>query len=124
MAGEKRFENKIKEYLRSVGVYPFGTPEDRITVPICGYYEKRFANAYTKSGLPDLSISIRGYSLEVEVKAKDGVASDLQLKNIDIIRRSGAFAYIVYPSGWEKLKAIIDGLLIDEFNREEEVILK
>lgn len=124
MASEKNFENKIKRYLESVGVYPFGTPKDKMTVPIKGYYEKRFANRNTKSGLPDLSISIRGYSLEIEVKAQNGKPSELQLFNIDLIRKAGGFAYVAYPSGWSKLKDIIDGLLIDKFNREEDTILK
>ena len=62
--------------------------------------------------------------LAIEVKAQTGTPSELQLAKIDAIRKAGGFAYVVYPSGWEKLKDIIDGLLIDKFNREEDVILK
>lgn len=111
MAAEKLFENKIKKYLKDNGVYPFGTPSDKMSVPIRGYYEKRFANRMTKSGLPDLSITINGYSLEVEVKAIYGIPSKLQLFNIDLIRKSGSLGIIVYPDQWQELKLLIDDLL-------------
>jgi len=31
---------------------------------------------------------------------------------------------VVYPTAWDRLKDILDGLLIDSFNREEDIILK
>lgn len=125
MAQEKNFENKIKDYLKKCGVYPLGTPKDKMNVKPVGYYEKRWGGGrYIKAGLPDLHIVIRGISLEVEVKAQDGIESDLQIQKREQIVESGALAYVAYPSGWEKLKDIIDGLLIDKFNREEDVILK
>ena len=107
MAQEKTFENKIKKYLKDKGCYCI----------------KFFANSFTKSGVPDLITCVNGYSLWIEVKAQNGTPSDLQLYNIEQIRKAGGFAYVVYPSGWEKLKDIIDGLLIDKFE-EREVILK
>mgnify|MGYP003297412265 CR=1 FL=1 len=79
---------------------------------------------YSTSGVPDLICCINGYSVFIEVKAQNGTPSDLQLEHIKQIRKAGGFAYVAYPSGWEKLKDIIDGLLIDKFNREEDVILK
>lgn len=125
MAQEKNFENKIKNYLKKCGIYALGTPEDKMTVKPVGYYEKRWGGGrYVKSGLPDLHIVIRGVSLEVEVKAQDGVESELQKQKREQIIRSGGLAYVAYPSGWERLKDVIDGLLIDKFNREEDVILK
>ena len=125
MAQEKQFENKIKLYLIERGIYPLGTPADKMSVKPVGYYEKRWGGGrYVKSGLPDLHIVIKGMSLELEVKAQKGVRSELQKQKIEQIRASGGLAYVAYPSGWEKLKDIIDGLLIDKFNREEDVILK
>lgn len=108
MAQEKIFENKIKKYLKAKGCYCI----------------KFFANSFTKAGVPDLIACVNGYSLWIEVKAQDGHPSEIQLYNINHIRKAGGFAYVVYPSGWERLKDIIDGLLIDKFNRESEVILK
>ena len=105
---EKSYENKIKRYLKEKGIY----------------YVKYFGCGYSTSGTPDILACVNGYFLAIEVKAQNGVPSELQLAKIDDIRKAGGFAYVAYPSGWEKLKDIIDGLLIDRFNREEEVILK
>lgn len=107
MAQEKTFENKIKKYLKDKGCYCI----------------KFFANSFTKAGVPDLIACVNGYSVWIEVKAQNGRPSELQLHNVEQIRKAGGFAYVVYPSGWEKLKDIIDGLLIDKFE-EREVILK
>ncbi len=108
MASEKRFENKIKDYLKERGCY-------RV---------KYFGCSYSEAGTPDILACVNGYFLAIEVKAQNGKASELQLVKVDAIRKAGGFAYVVYPSGWDKLKDIIDGLLIDKFNREEDVILK
>lgn len=108
MAQEKRFENKIKDYIKSVGGRPF----------------KWFGNAYSESGVPDILACINGQFVAIEVKAQYGKVSELQMVKIKEIKAAGGFAYVVYPSGWDQLKAIIDGILIDDFNREEEVILK
>lgn len=108
MPAEKIFENKIKRYIKSVG----------------GYCVKYFGCSYSESGTPDILACINGYFLGIEVKAQNGKPSELQLVKINDIRKAGGFAYVAYPSGWERLKDIIDGLLIDKFNREEDVILK
>ena len=114
IAAEKNFENRVKEYLKSVGIYPFGTPEDKMEVPIVGYYEKRFANAYTKSGLPDMHIGIKGFAIEVELKQTKGKPSDLQLFNVDLIRKSGGFAIILYPDQFEDFKDLIQYMILIE----------
>lgn len=86
MAQEKSFENKVKRYLESNGIYPFGTPTQNITVPVIGYYEKRWGGGqFTKSGLPDLHITVCGQSIESELKAPNGKPSVLQLKNLELI---------------------------------------
>lgn len=108
MAQEKQFENKIKRYLKECGCYSV----------------KYFGCSYSESGTPDILACINGYFLAIEVKAQTGKPSELQLIKINDIRKAGGFAYVVYPSGWKRLKDIIDGLLIDKFNREEDVILK
>lgn len=109
MASEKQFENKIKKYLKDHGAY----------------FLKYWAGAqFTKSGVPDILACVNGYFVGIEVKAQNGKPSELQLYNIQQIRKAGGFAYVVYPSGWEKLKDVLDGLLIEKFNREGEMILK
>ena len=65
MAGEKNFENRLKDWLESEGIYPLGHPEDKMTVPPCGFYEKRWGGSrYVKSGLPDMRITVKGIALE------------------------------------------------------------
>lgn len=108
MAQEKQFENKIKTYLKGKGCY-------------CVKY---FGCNYSTSGTPDILACVNGYFLAIEVKAQTGKPSELQLAKIRQIRDAGGFAYIVYPTGWEKLKAIVDGILIEDFKKEEEIILK
>ena len=108
MAQEKSFENKIKRYLKDSGAY-------RV---------KYFGCSYSESGTSDILACVNGYFLAIEVKAQTGKPSELQLVKINDIRKAGGFAYVAYPGGWERLKDIIDGLLIDKFNREEDVILK
>lgn len=109
MAQEKQFENKIKKYLKEHGAY----------------FLKYWAGAqFTKSGIPDILACVNGYFVAIEVKAQNGKPSELQLYNIGQIQKAGGFAYVVYPSGWERLKDILDGLLIEQFNKEGEMILK
>lgn len=108
MSSEKSYENKIKRYLKERGCY-------RV---------KYFGCSYSESGTPDILACVNGYFLAIEVKAQNGKPSELQLAKIAQIRKAGGFAYVAYPSGWDKLKAVIDGLLIDIFDREREVELK
>jgi Holliday junction resolvase len=108
VAQEKQFENKIKRYLKERGCY-------RV---------KYHGNYYSENGTPDILACVNGHFVAIEVKADNGHPSELQLVKIADIRKAGGFAYVAYPSGWNRLKDIIDGLLIDKFNREEDIILK
>lgn len=108
MASEKAYENKIKKYLKSKGCY-------RV---------KYFGCSYSTSGTPDILACVNGYFLAVEVKGEGGKPGPLQLQKIREIREAGGFGYVAYPSGWESLKSVIDGLLIKKFNREESIILR
>ena len=96
MAQEKSFENKVKRYLESNGVYPFGTADQDIIVPVVGYYEKRWGGGqFSKSGLPDIHVVIRGQSIESELKAPNGKPSVLQLKNLELINLSNSIGHIL-----------------------------
>lgn len=109
MAGEKNFENRLKDWLESEGIYPLGHPEDKMTVPPCGFYEKRWGGSrYVKSGLPDMRITVKGIALEVELKATDGTPSVLQKRNLAQINGSQGFGFILYPEGFEAFKTIPD----------------
>ena len=112
MAGEKNFENRLKRWLESIGVYPLGQPLDKMPVPPCGYYEKRWGGGrYQKSGLPDMRIVVNGIALEVELKAPGGTLSELQKHNIRQINSAGGMGFILYPEGFETFKDIVKGVI-------------
>ena len=112
MAGEKNFENRLKRWLESVGIYPLAHPKDKITVHPCGYYEKRWGGGrFQKSGLPDMRIVVNGIALEVELKDTHGTPSDLQKRNVQQINYSGGLAFILYPEGFETFKDIVKGVI-------------
>ena len=107
MGKEKQFENKIKNYLKSVGVYPLGTARDKMPVPPVGYFEKRWGGMFTKKGLPDMHICIHGHSLEVELKSETGEPEELQLFMLKQINLSGGRGIVVYPKDFEAFKNLI-----------------
>lgn len=108
IAQEKTFENKVKKFLEANGAW----------------YVKFFANAYTKSGVPDILACVNGHFVGIEVKAQNGKPSELQLYNVRKIREAGGFAIVLYPSGFEKFKDFIYKLKQDYFSKEMEVIFK
>lgn len=111
MAGEKNFENRLKKWLESEGIYPLGEPSDRMAVPPCGYYEKRWGGGrYVKSGLPDMRIVVCGVAFEVELKDTHGKPSDLQKRNIKQINRSGGIGLVLYPEGFDTFKSMVKGV--------------
>ena len=103
-AAEKNFENKIKKYLESRGVW----------------YLKYWAGAqYTKSGIPDILACINGYFVGIEVKAPNGKPSEIQLYNVHAINAAGGFAFVLYPSKFAEFKDFVEGLQRDEFDRNK-----
>ena len=106
-AAEKNFENKIKKYLDSVGAW----------------HIKYWAGSqFTKSGVPDILACVNGYFVAIEVKAENGKPSELQLWNIKKIREAGGIAIVLYPSGFDQFKNIINNL--EDGYKTLEVILK
>ena len=95
MAEEKLFENKIKRYLKSKGIY----------------YFKYFGNAYSTAGILDLTLCVNGKFVGVEIKAEKGKTSILQDYNIKEIQRCGGIAIVLKPSGFDNFKKQIEELL-------------
>lgn len=108
MAAEKTFETKVKKFLDEQGAW----------------HVKFFANSFTKSGIPDVLACVNGYFVGIEVKAQNGTPSELQLYNVKKIREAGGFAFVLYPSGFEKFKDFIYQLKHDYFSRETDLIMK
>lgn len=105
---EKRFENKIKAYIKNKG----------------GWFVKFFANRNTKKGIPDILACINGYFIAIEVKDDHGSPTELQMYNCNKIREAGGLAYVVYPSGFEALKSIIDDLDHDCYDKQLPIIIR
>ena len=99
MAAEKNFENRVKKWLESIGVYPLGTPIQNVKAAPIGYYEKRWGGGtFTKSGLPDMHVMIFGSNYDLELKADNYKPTELQLKTIDQINQTGAYAFVLYDT--------------------------
>lgn len=89
MASEKVFENKIKEFLK--------------TLPNTWYF-KYWAGPMSQAGIPDVIACVNGHFVAIEVKAPNGVVSALQERNIRLINKCNGNAYITYPKDFEGLK--------------------
>ena len=99
MTAEKRFENKVKEYLTKEGAY---------------FIKYWGGGIYTKDGVPDLICCVNGYSLWIELKAPKGKPSELQIYHRDLIRKAGGIAIILYPDQFEDFKNLIECLKLLE----------
>ena len=107
MGPEKSFENKVKQFIADEG----------------GWYVKFFANKMTKSGIPDVLACINGYFVGVEIKAQNGKPSDLQIYHCEKIRKSGGFAFILYPSGFDTFKKFVKDLKCESFTKDMPLIM-
>lgn len=99
---EKEFENKVKRFLESQGIYRLGawTP-----IETNGYYLKRWGGGqYIPAGIPDMQIVIGQLCLEVEIKNETGKLSKLQRLKIKQINNAGGFAICLKPKDFEWFK--------------------
>ena len=110
MAAEKNFENRVKQWFESEGIYPIGTGADKMNVPPCGYYEKRWGGGYSKSGLPDMHLTVNFISIDVELKASDGRPSELQKQKVKQINQGQSIGVILYPEGFDDFKKLVKGV--------------
>ncbi len=97
MGQEKQFENRVKRYLKSKGIY----------------YFKYFGNTYSTAGILDLTLCVNGKFLAIELKSEKGKTSLLQEYNIKEIQRCGGKAIVLRPSGFNEFKKLIEELLND-----------
>lgn len=94
---EKEFENQVKAYLKEKNCWVL----------------KTWSNGIQREGVPDLLVCCNGYFVGIELKAENGHPSDLQLWNIDKIRKAGGIAVVLYPDQFDQLKYLIEDLLGD-----------
>ena len=82
MASEKSFELKIRTFLSFQGAW---------------HIKYWGGGVCTVAGVPDILACIHGKFVGVEVKAKDGRPSMLQIKTLERIRQSSGAAVLLYP---------------------------
>lgn len=75
-----------------------------------GYVVKFNASAISKIGVPDLLACINGKFVGLEVKKENGKPSEIQLWNIEQIKKSGGIAMVVKPSDYESVEKLIKKL--------------
>ena len=84
---ESKIQSKILKELKAAGIYA----HKNITT--------------NKKGIPDIIVCYRGKYIALEVKRPGGKPTELQLWNINEIRRAGGIAEIVYS--WEDVVNIL-----------------
>ena len=124
MAAEKQFENKVKDWLESKGIYAAGKPQHEKTKREIGWFLKVWGGGYQKSGIPDLMICVNGFFISCELKSKTGRPSELQKKNTAAINQSNGIGVILYPEGFEKFQEIILGVIQCKCHIQELNVLK
>lgn len=111
MASEKLFENKVKKWLQSVGIYAAGTPSNHMSAEQCGWFFKVWGGGMQKSGIPDLLLCVNGLFVSIELKGEAGKSSDLQRMNTARVNQSNGIGIILYPAGFEEFQKIIKGVI-------------
>lgn len=108
MAAEKIFEEHLKRWLESEGIYRLGTPKQDMKVTPCGYWEKRWGGGkYANSGMPDMHIVVCGISIEIELKSATGRPSELQKQKLSQIADAGCIGFVARPADFENIKALV-----------------
>lgn len=119
MAEEKGFENRIKRWFHSIGIYPAGFAEEKMNIKPIGWYTKIWGGGFQKSGIPDIIACVKGQFVSIEIKATTGRPSALQELNTNRIRDSGGHGCFLYPSGFddfkEELLHMIEALTWDSY---------
>jgi len=110
MAQEKNFENRLRAWLHTMGIYPAGMPADKETVQTMGWYLKVWGGGFQKSGIPDLLMCVNGIFFAVELKSSSGRPSDIQRKNIGMVNRGGGIGLVLYPEGLDEFTKIVKGV--------------
>lgn len=99
MAAEKEFENKVKAFLKEQG---------------CWFIKYWGGGGFTKSGVPDLLVCCKGSFLGVELKARSGRPSVLQVRELGRIRSAGGYAVLLYPQDFDLFKELVHYLSVGD----------
>ena len=100
MGSEKQFENKVKNHLKNNDIW----------------FLKTWSNGVQREGVPDILANVNGFFMGIEVKAENGIASDLQLWNIEGIRKSNGIGIVLYPQQYDDFKKLIKNLMAENWD--------
>ena len=92
MTPEAKVKKKVYKILKEKGAYYFS--------PIM--------NGFGKMGVPDVIACYRGVFIGIECKAGKNKPTELQLKNLDDIGRSGGYALVINENNIDELLCVID----------------
>lgn len=107
MTAEKSWEEKLKTWLESEGIYRLGTPVQYMVAEPCGYWEKRWGSKYSGAGWPDMHIVVNSVSIEAELKAPGNTPSELQIQKLNQIDDCKCIGVVLYPKDFENFKKLI-----------------
>ncbi len=111
MTPETKFKNEVQKWLISQGIYQAGTPKQKQTLPIKGWFVKIWGGGMQKEGIPDILMCVNGIFISLELKSAKGRPSELQKKNTAMVNESNGVGIILYPDGFENFKNILRGLM-------------
>ena len=94
MAEEKLFEEKVKKHLRERGAWVL----------------KTWSGGFQRSGIPDLLICYKGRFIAIELKAEKGKVSDLQRRELELIREAGGLGFVLRPSHFSDFAVMLDSI--------------
>jgi len=93
------------------------TPEKRVKEKIVRILKKRevyyffpATHGFGRSGVPDIIICHRGHFLAIEVKAGKNITTQLQEREIRLIRESGGTAVVVNETNVDAVDALLDAI--------------
>jgi len=90
------------------------TPESKVKAKIKKilvehniYYAMPIGTGYGNSGVPDFLCCVNGYFVAIEAKAKGGVPTALQWKNLKQINASGGYTCVINEDNIDYLERVI-----------------
>ena len=90
------------------------TPEAKVKAKIKtilkkhnAYYAMPIGSGYGNAGVPDFLCCVNGYFVAIEAKAGKGVATALQLKNLEQINKAGGYTCIINETNMDYLRQVI-----------------
>jgi hypothetical protein len=91
---EKRVKDKVVAILKGDGVYYFFPA----------------THGYGRSGVPDIIACVNSKFLAIECKAGTNKPTELQVREIEAIRRNNGVAVVVNEQNWEMVRPLVQKL--------------